>query len=506
MVMLRVLGSPKRLCNGITRRELLLAGGAGMFGIGPNSVGREPRAQAQSPQGPTRDAPREQRGFGRARNVILLYLFGGPSHRDTLDMKPHAPAEVRGEFRPIRSRLSGCDVCECLPRMAQVMDRVTVVRSLNHPWNFHGMMWATTGIPESNVPIEESQRNSLHWPYVGSMHTYIDRQRRGPRPAGSVPDNVILPFLLSSRRPAAFYARPHGAFLGNAYDPLWTEFRGQATRSMVRRSFGPAAEIFDPYLGIAPDSRFEIAPEAELPPDITLDRLQQRRSLLEQFDRARRLADDSAAVRTMDRQSALAFSLVNSAQIRTALDLQREPRGLRDAYGMTLFGQATLQARRLVEAGCRFVTVIWDEFGQLNSGWDTHVDQRDRLRNDLLPGLDLAFSALIQDLEDRGLLDDTLVLVMSEMGRTPRLEGDGRGHWGRAYTNFFAGGGMARGTVVGRTDNLGAVPTDRALSAKDVLATIYHLMGIDPHSTISDRFDRPMPLVPYGEVVREMLA
>ncbi len=504
--MLRVLGSPKRLCNGITRRELLLAGGAGLFGLGLNGTLRRPAAHAQSPQGPAQEAPREQGGFGRARNVILLYLFGGPSHLDMLDMKPHAPAEVRGAFRSIRSRLMGCDVCECLPRMAQVMDRVTVVRSLNHPWNFHGMMWATTGIPESNVAIEESQRNPLHWPYLGSVYTYAERQRRGPRAAGSVPHNIILPFLLSSRRPAAFYARPHGAFLGNAYDPLWTEFRGQATRSMVRRSFGPAAAIHDPYLGITPNSRFEIAPEAELPPDITLDRLRRRRSLLEQFDRARRLADDSAAVRTMDRQSALAFSLLNSPRIRTALDLEREPRRLRDAYGMTLFGQATLQARRLVEAGCRFVTVIWDEFGQLNSGWDTHVDQRNRLRNDLLPGLDLAFSALIQDLESRGMLDDTLVLVMSEMGRTPRLEGDGRGHWGRAYTNFFAGGGLARGTVVGRTDKLGAVPTDRALSAKDILATIYHLLSIDPHSTINDRFGRPTPLVPYGEVVREMLA
>src|ERR1043166_1060984 len=243
--------------------------------------------------------------------------------------------------------------------MAQVMDRVTVVRSLNHPWNFHGMMWATTGIAESNVPIEESQRNPLHWPYLGSVYTYVDRQRRGARPAGSVPDNIILPFLLSSRRPAEMYARPHVASLGNGYDPLWTEFRGRATRSMMRRSFGPEAEIFDPYLGITPESRFEIAPEAELPADITLDRLQRRRSLLDQFDQARRTLDASPATDSMDHQRALAFTLLNSARIRTALDLEREPRRLRDAYGMTLFGQATLQARRLVAAGCRSATVSW---------------------------------------------------------------------------------------------------------------------------------------------------
>ena len=189
---------------------------------------------------------------------------------------------------------------------------------------------------------------------------------------------------------------------------------------------------------------------------MTLDRLSKRRSLLEQFDR--------------------------------------------------LFGQGCLQARRLVEAGCRFVTVIWDEVGQLNAGWDTHVDQHNRLKNDLLPGLDLGFSALVADLEVRGLLDETLVCVMNEMGRTPQLQGDGRGHWGRAYSNLFAGGGMVRGQVVGKTDKIGAVLVERPLSAKDMLATIYHLLSIDPHMTIVDRLNRPVPLVLYGDVVREMLA
>jgi hypothetical protein len=456
---------------------------------------------------PSGSEPRPaDRSLGRARNVILLYLFGGPSHLETLDMKPDAPAEVRGTFRPIRSRLPGCEVCEGLPNLAKVMDRVTVVRSLTHPWNFHGMMWATTGIPESSIPIEESQRNPLHWPYVGSVAGYLNRQRHGPKLAGDVPDNLILPFLLSSKRPAAHYARAHGSFLGSRYDPLWTEFRGQATRSMVRRSFGPPEEIKDPYLGITPESHFEIAPEAELPPGMTLDRLDRRRSLLEQFDRARRTLDRDPAVRGLDRQRERAFGLLHSARVRTALDLGREPDRLRQSYGMTLFGQGALQARRLVEAGCRFVTVIWDEYGQLNAGWDTHVDHHNRLKNDLLPGLDRAFSGLVQDLEARGLLDETLVCVMNEMGRTPRLEGDGRGHWGRAYTNFFAGGGMARGTLVGKTDALGATVTERPLSAKDVLATVYHLLGFDPHATLTDRLNRPVPLVPYGDVIREMLA
>jgi hypothetical protein len=438
----------------------------------------------------------------------LLYLFGGPSHLETLDMKPDAAPEVRGRLRPIRSSLPGCDVCEHLPNLAKVMDRVTVVRSLSHPWNFHGMMWATTGVPESNIPLEETQRNPLHQPYLGSVMSYLRQQREGPKPHGAVPDNIILPWLLSSKRPAEQYARGHGSYLGNAYDPLWTEFRGKATRSMDRWTHGPRAEIWDPHLGITPESRFEFAPEAELPAGMTLDRLNRRRSLLEQFDEARRDFDRQPAVRALDHQQALAYSLLNSAAVRTAFDLGREPDRVRQAYGMTLFGQGVLQARRLVEAGCRFVTVVWDEFGQLNTGWDTHVDHYNRLKNDLLPGLDLAFSALIHDLEDRGLLDETLVLVMNEMGRTPKLEngGDGRGHWGRAYTNFFAGGGVARGNVVGKTDSIGGTVIEQPLTAKDVLATVYHLLGVDPHTTLTDRQNRPVPLVPYGDVIREMLA
>ncbi|HKI37286.1 MAG TPA: DUF1501 domain-containing protein [Gemmataceae bacterium] len=497
---LRILGSPKRLCNGLTRREMLVSGGLGLCGL---TLGDQLACSAARADLEKRTS---DRSFGRAKNVILLYLFGGPSQLDTLDMKPDAPAEVRGPLKSVRSRLPGCDVSEGLPNLAKVMDRATVVRSLTHPWNFHGMMWATTGVPESNIPLEETQKHALHLPYVGSVFTYLEWQKHGDKPKGAVPDNLMLPFLLSSRRTAAPYARPHASFLGNVHDPIWSEFRGQATRSMVRMSNGPKEEVADPFLGITPGSRFEIAPEAELPADMTLDRLHGRRSLLEQFDQSRRAFDASPAARHLDRQRGLAFSLLNSTKVRNALDLGQEPDRLRESYGMTLFGQGCLQARRLVEAGCRFVTVIWDEFGQLNAGWDTHVDQKNRLSKDLLPGLDLAFSGLIKDLETRGLLDETLVCVMNEMGRTPKLQEDGRGHWGYAYTNFFAGGGMARGRVVGKTDKIAARVVERPLSAKDVLATIYHLLGIDPHTTLSDRLNRPVPLVPYGEVVREMLA
>jgi hypothetical protein len=497
--MFQVLGSDKRLCNGLTRRDLLSVGGLSLLGVGMPSISQaavstESHSEITLP------------GFGRAKNVILLYLFGGPSHLETLDMKPQAPVEIRGQLRSIDSTLPGLHICEHLPNMARIMDRVTVVRSLNHPWNFHGMQYATTGAPEGSVPLEETLTHPMHQPYFGSVVNFYDHQRRGPKPVNSVPDNIVLPFLLSTRRPAARYTPPFASYLGSRFDPIWTEFRGEATGSMVRRSHGPATEIRDPYLGVQRDCRFLIAAEADMPGDVSIDRLNRRRSLLEQIETLRTRADRQAARGVLDQKRELAFSLLDSPAIRVAFDLDRESVATRDAYGMTLFGQSTLQARRLVEAGCKFVTVVWDEFGQLNAAWDTHVDHYNRLKGELLPGLDLAFSALMNDLESRGMLEDTLVLVMNEMGRTPRFEGDGRGHWGRAYTNFFAGAGIKRGNIVGKTDPIGATIADRPLTAKDILATIYHLIGINPHSTLPDHLGRPVPLTHDGSIVPEMLA
>jgi hypothetical protein len=490
--MLRILGSPKRSCDGITRREWLRAGSLALLTGGVNS----PTAQA-TPAKP-------QAAAAKAKNVILLYLFGGPSQLDTFDPKPDAPAEVRGEMKSIRTVVPGIDINEHLPNVARVMDRVTLIRSLNHPWNFHGMQYATTGLPQGTIPIEETQQHPEQWPFIGSVVSYLDHKKHGAKPKGSVPDNVMLPWLLSSKRSMPPYARLHAAYLGGEFDPIWGEFSGAATRSVLRTSLGDE-EYRDPHLGITPDSRFEFAAGTAIEDGMTLNRLNDRRSLLQQFDASRRDYDKSRTGRRLDENRALAFSLMDSLKIRTALDLGRESGKLRERYGMTLFGQGALQARRLVEAGCRFVTVIWDEFGQLNSGWDTHVDQKSRLTEELLPGFDLAYSALIEDLTQRGLLDDTLVLVLSEMGRTPKLQGDGRGHWGYAYCNLLAGGGVARGKVIGKTDKIASRPIDRPLKAKDVLATAYHLLGIDHEMTVTDRQDRPVPLLPYGEVIREAI-
>ena len=499
--MLRILGSPKRLCDGLTRRDMLWAGGLGLFGLGLSDFLRLAEAQAASPAAPP------ARHFGRARACILLYLYGAPSQLETFDMKPDAPVEVRGELKPIRSSLPGCDVCELLPNAARVMDRVTVVRSVTHPFPIHGVAYATTGTPHIDIPMELNPHDGRHWPFIGSVVDHAGRSRGGH--GGPVPGNVALPWPFSSRRVGEVpRAGPYAAFLGGAYNPVWTEFRGTATRSVVKVLQEQRLDVKDPYLGITPDGRFELASATELPADVTLDRLNERRTLAEQFDQARRDLDRSQAAQGADRFREMAYTLIGSKEVRTALDLGREPLPLRESYGMTVFGQAALAARRLVEAGSRFVTVFWDEYGLAGSGWDTHWDHYPRMKDELLPGLDRALAGLIADLDARGLLDETLVLCLSEHGRTPKLQnvrGGGRDHWSRCYSALLAGGGVARGRVVGRSDKIADSVAERPVSPKDVLATTYHLLGIDPGLMLTDRTGRPMPLLSEGAVIPEVL-
>jgi hypothetical protein len=500
--MLRILGSPKRFCNGLTRREMLWAGGLGLFGLGLSDYLRLADACAA-------DAPGHALAhFGQAKACILLFLYGSPSQLETFDPKPDAPVEVRGELKHIPSRVPGLDVCELLPHFAGVTDKVTVVRSLTHPFPIHGVAYATTGVPHIDIPMELNPHDSRHWPFVGSAVDYVLRRRGGKPPA--MPNNLALPWAFSSRRTGEVArAGPYAAFLGGAYNPVWTEFRGKGSRNVVKVLQEQRLEVADPYLGITPDGRFELATATELPAEITLDRLEQRRSLVQQFDQARRDLDDSAAGRSADRYRDMAYGLIGSPRVRAALDLERESPRLREAYGMTVFGQAALAARRLVEAGSRFVTVFWDEYGLAGSGWDTHWDHYPRMKDELLPGLDRALAGLLTDLDDRGLLDETLVLCLSEHGRTPKLQnvrGGGRDHWSRVYSGLLAGGGIARGKVVGRSDKIADSVAERPVSPKDVLATLYHLLGIDAHTLLTDRTNRPVPLLSEGEVIPEVLA
>ncbi len=496
--MLRILGSPKRLCDGLTRRDMLWAGGLGLLGLG-----NAPLLDAAP-----RHAPTGEKSFGKAKACILLYLSGAASQLELCDLKPEAPLEVRGEFRPITSSLPGLQVCEHLPNMARVMDRVTVVRSMTHAYPIHGVAYALTGIPQVEPVMELNPRDPRHWPFIGSVVDYLGQHRR---PAGkTVPDNIALPWPFSSQRDGEVpRAGPYAGFLGGAHNPIWTNFHGTATRTVVKTLQNEKREVADPYLGITPESRFAIGAASEPTAAITLDRLDRRRRLVDQVDQARRDLDATAAGQSVHRYQELAYGLLQSPHMKRALDLGQEPDRLRRTYGMTVFGQAALTARRLVEAGSRLVSVFWDEYGLAGSGWDTHWDHYPRMKDELLPGLDRAFSGLVADLDQRGMLDDTLVLCLTEHGRTPKLSsarGGGRDHWSQAYSALFAGGGVARGRVVGRTDRQGGTVVDRPVSPKDVLTTVYHLLGIDPHTELRDRTNRPLPLVGGGSVVSELLA
>jgi hypothetical protein len=499
--MLRVLGSPQKLCDGWTRREVLRAGGLGALGLGLADYFRLSEAQAGA-------AKKVHRSFGKAKSCILLYLYGAPSQIETFDTKPGAPAEVRGELKAIRSNVPGMDVGELLPCTAKVMDRVTVVRSVTHPYPIHGVAFATTGVPRIDIPMELSPHDGRHFPFIGSVVEYLDRRARARR--RPVPGNLALPFPFSSRRTGEVArAGPYAAFLGSAYNPVWTEFRGSATRRTVKTLQEQKLDVAEPYMGVSADSRFTIASAPGRSAEMTLDRLDARRSLMEQFDRARRHLNETEAGRGLDRHRAMALDLVGSPKVRAALDLTREPRGVRESYGMMLFGQSCLAARRLVEAGSRFVSVFWDEYGLAGSAWDTHWEHYPRMKNELCPGFDTGFAGLIADLEQRGLLDETLVLVLSEHGRTPQIQkvkGGGRDHWSRAYSVVLAGAGIARGKVVGKTDKIAGDVVERPVSPKDLLATTYHLLGIDPEATVTDRTNRPHALVPGGTVIPEVLA
>ena len=496
--MFRLLGNPKRLCNGLTRRDLLHIGGLGAFGFGLADDLSLRSTQAAS--------SRNAHGFGRARSCILIYKYGSPPQHETFDPKPEAPAEVQGELKAIPTSVPGVHISDHLPRIAQITDRLTIVRSLTHPYPLHGTVYAMTGIPEVDTKIEAIPRHPRQWPFIGSVVDYLADQRQG----GALPEmprNVALPFVMGSKNEYPPLAGPYGAMLGTRYDPVFTDFSPQGTKSAPE--VRPGRAFLDPYLGIKPTDTLELAGNDRREPAIADGRLALRRSLLAQFDQARGELERQEKLGTFSHLQQSALALLATGKLHAALDFTREPSLVRDAYGMTLFGQSCLAARRLVEAGTKFVTVVWDAYG-LNAGsWDTHHNHFARLKDYLLPVFDQAFSALILDLEQRGLLDETLVLVISEHGRTPlidsKAQGGGRDHWSRAYSQVYAGGGMGRGNVVGATDKLGGDVMETALSPKDVLATAFHLLGIDPDSTVPDREGRPRRIAGTGVLRSELL-
>jgi len=499
--MLRILGSAKRLCDRVTRRDLLRIGGLGLsaFGLDDLLSLRELQAASTTHGG----------SFGRARRVILLYLYGAAAQHETFDPKPQAPAEIRGLFQPASTAVPGIHICEHLPKLAAVADRLTLIRSMSHPYNIHSAAYTLSGVDKVDIPMELNPYDQRHWPFFGSVLDYLAEQKGASSTAGGVPSNVALPFRFSSRCGEFDRGGPYGGFLGRKYEPVWTDFQGRASRQVKRWRGGGDQAVEDPYLGITPESELLVSRSARLVPEMTLDRLHKRLSLLEQLEQRRRQLSRLPEVESLDRFRQMAQDLIASDKVRSALDLSQEPRPLRERYGMNLFGQAVLAGRRLLEAGSTLVSVFWDEVQTANSAWDTHFNHYQRLQGELLPGLDSALSTLILDLEQRAMLDDTLVLCLTEHGRTPKIHpkprGVGREHWSEVYSNVIAGAGVAGGQVVGQSDSNGAFVAEDPVSPKDLLATIYHLLGIPPHTTIPDRLGRPMPLVSEGHVLRQAL-
>jgi hypothetical protein len=500
--MLRITGSRKTLCDGITRRDLLQIGGLTSLGLSLGGFLRLNEAQAET-------AEHAAAGFGQAKACILIHLFGAPPQHETFDPKPLAPTEIQGEMKAISTCMPGVEIGEGLPQVAQILDRTTVVRSLTHALPFHGVHYAISGIPEISKTVEADPNDRTLWPCIGSVFDFLAEQRN-PGAALTIPRNIAMPYVLYSRCQFRPLGGPYAGFLGSRYDPIWTDFSARGTRPVPKPLDKADVDVYDPFGGIRPEDRLGIAGPSTSADDMSPQRLGLRRALMQQFDHTRRWLDKYERVQSFDRFQELAWSLVTTSGMATALDIQKEPAAVRERYGMTLFGQSLLAARRLIQAGGRFLTVFWDAYGHFTGGWDTHYHHYPRLKEFLLPVFDQAFSALILDLEAQGLLDETLVLCVSEHGRTPKIstnvKGGGREHWSRVYSGLMAGGGAARGRVVGKSDAIGGDVAQIPISPKDLLATSFHLLGIDPHTTVHDQQNRPVPIAGAGDMREELLA
>jgi hypothetical protein len=462
--MLSVLGRGLRLCDGIHRREALRVGGLAFTGLlWPDWL----RARAAPrPSLPKADTA----GFGKARACILVYSYGGPSHLDIWDPKPDAPPEIRGEFRPAATRLPGLRITEHLPRLARLADRYAVVRSVSHRDNDHaiGAYLALTGYshPRHDILGIEPPASPQDMPSMGSVVSRL-------RPAHSVFSYVTLGDLRHLGNHDSM--GQNAGCLGRTHDPFTVAFERPGKGSLdLQRVAAVLAEA---------DGR----------------QLAGRRQLLERMGCP---VASSASMRDLDGQVRRAFELLSSAAGRDAFDLAREPPPVRELYGPSPFGQSCLRARRLVEAGVPLVTVY--SFGDRD--WDTHAGNFPALKDTLLPPTDRGMSALLEDLQARGLLEDTLVIWMSEMGRTPRInKSGGRDHWSFCYSVMLAGGGIRGGQVYGSSDRSGAYPSTNPVHPADLAATIYHCLGIDPRAHVTDQQGRPF-VISTGRPVQALLA
>jgi hypothetical protein len=435
-----------RSCRGPSRRELLRIGLLSAWGLGLDEWFRL-RARAASA------AP----GAGRAKSCILIWLGGGPSHIDTFDPKPAAPAEYRGEFKPIATSVPGLSLSEVFPRLAKTMDRVTLIRTITSPEADHDRAahHLLTGYRPSPA---------LVYPSYGSVVAKTrENELSALPPYVAVPD---APLFSSS------------GYLTPAYDPFTVG--GDPNQ--------PGFRVRD----LTPPDR------------LTLDRLRRRRAMVRALDSFARDVSETPLTASRDQFTSRAYDLLTSTAAQEAFQIGAEPDAVRERYGRTPVGQACLLARRLIEAGVGFVTV--NDKGMNNPlGWDTHQQNFPTIKDQLAPPLDQAISTLISDLDERGLLDSTLVVMMGEFGRTPKInQNAGRDHYPRANCALLAGGGVPRGMVVGRTDSKAEFPAERPVTPADLAATLYTALGIDPTRRFETPDGQPIRLVDKGEALREL--
>ncbi|MDR3401814.1 MAG: DUF1501 domain-containing protein [Chthoniobacter sp.] len=463
--------SQNAIAGGLRRREWLRIGGLSALGISLQGLGSGRASAAQS-------AADKGASFGRAKSCILFFLSGGPPQHDTFDPKPDAPLEVRGTFRPIATSVPGLNFCETLPETARVADRLAVIRSMTTDINAHstsGAFMLTGYLPSSKA--ENVPAGPQDWPSIASVVGTLKPSVRSPL------SSVVLPELIHNNGNIVWPGQ-NGGFMGAAWHPMMIQC--------------------DP---MQQPMRIE---GMSLTDGVTSVRLAERFDLLQQFDAHFRENAQSEAMALLDRMHHKAFDVLHSDASRRAFEIERESSALRDNYGRHKLGQSVLLARRLVEAGVRLVQVNWPRAsGDENIGnplWDTHQNNAARVRDVLCPQFDRTFATLIADLEARGLLDETLVVVMGEFGRSPKINAaGGRDHWGSCFSVVLAGAGVGGGQIVGASDRLGAFPASRPVTPPDLAATIFHLLGLDPASEFIDPLGRPRRLTDNGQPLRELI-
>jgi hypothetical protein len=460
---------------GVNRRELLRAGGLSLFG----GLSLENYLRAAALGGAVRKS--------QIKSVVLYNLLGGPSHMDMFDLKPEAPAEIRGEFKPITTSVPGLFISEHLPNTSRLMHRACLIRTISHTYDSHDPLPIMTGFTGGNAQLQAQPTDP---PDIGAICQYLNI---GP---SDVPGAVCLPCYPGWGENGYRRGGPYGGFLGSRYDPLFAQCNPTFEREPKQNYYDPVMPIGEPILtGLDRDGL------------VTNIRFDSRRSLLEKLDENVARAAQNVPYDRLNHYQQKAFDLISARKTRAAFDLSQEADSVRDRYGRNLYGSSMLIARRLVEAGVPFISVHQEIFRHYGHSYDMHANNFGMLRDFNLPILDKIYPALIEDLDARGLLDSTLVIVMGEMGRSPRVNGaGGRDHWPRCGFSLLTGGGIRQGFTHGATDKTAAFPTIDPVHPSDLVATIYHLLGIDPNMIIHDRLGRPLTISSGGSVVHQILS